>query len=426
MKEPLNLNVPPLSKNLPKSLLRIGVFIISLCFGILFFLSWLLEYNDTVNGSIIITTLNKPIDIYTKAAGEIFFFIKDNQLVQKNENIAVIKNNADYKDIQYVKALVKKYPSTPNIEKLAQVLLTKAPLLKLGDLQNDLIQLLNNYKELLLFRNTDRKTELIALKKEQIIDLQQQIQLFKQRDLLLQKDLSFTQKEIKVKKLLFEDKVISEREFDNTQQKQFSKQYNSISNLTAINEAKLKIKVLEEKIIELEKEATIAPLQKIKALAQSFELLNAQILIWEKRYVLTAPISGLCIFSNYLQNHDFIDKEIKLATIIPATNNNHLGILSLSVKGSGKIKIGQIVNIQLNDFPPSEFGIIKGKITSITPIYDKGITHIQVAFPNGLKSTYGQQLSFRQRMEGKAEVITNKMSLFQRLMNQIKSAHKNK
>jgi len=97
--------------------------------------------------------------------------------------------------------------------------------------------------------------------------------------------------------------------------------------------------------------------------------------------------------------------------------------------GIGKVKLGQIVNIKFDNFPYMEFGMLKGKIKSISlipTVTDKGsIYSAEVLFPNKLISNYGKTLAFSQEMTGTAEIITDDTKLLHRFFNPLKSLWKN-
>lgn len=58
-------------------------------------------------------------------------------------------------------------------------------------------------------------------------------------------------------------------------------------------------------------------------------------------------------------------------------------------------------------------GIIKAK--SLVPSGDAYV--IEIDLPEGLKTLYNRQLDFTQNMQGTAEIITDDMRLFQKIIN---------
>ncbi|MNY58537.1 hypothetical protein D3C86_1948840 [compost metagenome] len=84
--------------------------------------------------------------------------------------------------------------------------------------------------------------------------------------------------------------------------------------------------------------------------------------------------------------------------------------------------MGQRVNIRLANFPDREFGVLKGEIKNISLVPDKeGNLLIDVALPNGLKTSYNKQIAFQQEMKGNAEIVTEDLRLIERILYQFKS-----
>jgi HlyD family secretion protein len=88
--------------------------------------------------------------------------------------------------------------------------------------------------------------------------------------------------------------------------------------------------------------------------------------------------------------------------------------------GAGKVKVGQKVNIRLDNYPYMEFGMLEGRIANISDIPDQGMYYATVVFPDGLITSYGKALVFTQRLNGTAEIITNDIRLLHRILQPLK------
>ena len=101
------------------------------------------------------------------------------------------------------------------------------------------------------------------------------------------------------------------------------------------------------------------------------------------------------------------------------------GRMKVTSIGFGKIKVGQTVNIKLSGFPYLEFGILRGKVETISSVPEmsqEGLFYtIDVTLPEGLESTYHKQFPFVQNMDGVAEIITEDMRLIEQFIRPIKS-----
>ena len=85
-----------------------------------------------------------------------------------------------------------------------------------------------------------------------------------------------------------------------------------------------------------------------------------------------------------------------------------------------------MVNIRLDDYPYMEFGMIEGRVEGISAVPEQGVYCASVTFPMGLKTAYGKELVFSQRLTGTAEIITNYICLFHRILQPMKHLlHKN-
>lgn len=109
---------------------------------------------------------------------------------------------------------------------------------------------------------------------------------------------------------------------------------------------------------------------------------------------------------------------------------------------SGRIIIGQVllpllvpvrcvgndVIIKLDNYPYIEFGSIKGKVKSISPVTKKLKTEtsnietylVIVSLPDGLTTNYGESLYFKYEIKGTAEIVVKKRRLIERLFDNLK------
>ena len=92
---------------------------------------------------------------------------------------------------------------------------------------------------------------------------------------------------------------------------------------------------------------------------------------------------------------------------------------------NGKVRVGQRVNVKLNDFPYNEYGMLRVKIKNISlvPVVENNQSSyvLEVEFPDPLTTTYKKTISFRQQMSGQAEIITDDTRLLEKLLNPIRA-----
>jgi len=160
----------------------------------------------------------------------------------------------------------------------------------------------------------------------------------------------------------------------------------------------------------------------INILEESINNLNAAIATWEQTYLLVAPVSGGVTFTRFWSENQNVEAGEKVLTIIPAESGSLVGKISLPTKGAGKVKKGDQVNIQFDDYPHLQYGMVKGYVTNISQVADDDYYKVDVDLPTGLRTYYDIDIPFSQNMQGQAEILTDKLRMLQRVLNPIKSA----
>ncbi|MBE9491968.1 MAG: HlyD family efflux transporter periplasmic adaptor subunit, partial [Bacteroidetes bacterium] len=154
--------------------------------------------------------------------------------------------------------------------------------------------------------------------------------------------------------------------------------------------------------------------------------LIGQINIWEQNYLIEAPITGSASFNKFwAENQNVIIGE-KVISIVPYDSTNIIGKMLMPIRGSGKVKTGQKVNIKFFNYPYMEFGMVTGIIKNISQIPANNTYAVEVTFPEGLTTNYGITLNFNQQMKGFGEIITDDIRFLVRIIRPIRSLIQNR
>ena len=106
--------------------------------------------------------------------------------------------------------------------------------------------------------------------------------------------------------------------------------------------------------------------------------------------------------------------------IVPLEKQEVIAKLILPVHNSGKLKVGQTVNIKLNNYLFQEYGMLKGFVKNISVMPKNESYAIKVSLPNQLITTYNKKLDYKQEMQGTADIITEELSVFDRVFYQFR------
>lgn len=413
--------VQELLGQVPKWIIRWGTSAILMIFLLVIIGSGLFKYPEIQPSTIILTTENPPAKLVANTYGKIVrLFIEDKQKVKAGDHIVLIESAADYQNVLEIEKLLKNFRQNtdkgiyPEIEKSYS----------LGEIQSFFASFIKSYKNYLKFININYHEKKIKgikqeLKKYDIFYLR----LNEQSD-VLKKELVLAKKQFGRDSILFRQGVLSSSDYEKSESSLLKKEYAYKETHTELAAAKIKVEELNQKILDFELDYANEKGEKQNILYETFDRLIAEIDIWKQKYVLITPIDGIVTFNKFWSENQNVREGEVVLTILPDTAGGVIGKINLSVKGAGKVKKGQKVNIKFANYPHMEFGMIRGEVTSISLVPDKNFYSAEVKLTNGLVTNYGNEINFQQEMPGLAEIITDDMSLLRRIFNPAKSVIK--
>jgi multidrug resistance efflux pump len=404
----------------PHWMIRWGTVLIFVILFMLFFVSWFVKYPDVVKAEIVITTNIPPEKIVSKSSGRIeAILVKDKTKVFKNSALAIIENTANYRDVFLLKKIVEGYEINDSKKTFPFGLLKDA---QLGEIESAFAVFQKDYQAEELNTNLQPFEVENRAQHSEKIQIKERLDILEQQKGINESELQLQKNEVARFEILFNKGIVSAQEMEAKKlsylqaQKSYKGLLSSISQLksTLIDNDKLS----QNSQISGTKEGVNLG----RNMAQSFYQLKKVIKDWELAYVLKSSISGVVTFLQVWTANQTINVGDNVFSIIPDAKNGYVGKVKAPALNSGKIKVGQVVNIRLANFPDREFGILRGKIQNISLIPDKdGNLLLDVSLPNGLQTSYKKQILFQQEMKGSAEIVTEDLRLIERILYQFKS-----
>jgi multidrug efflux pump subunit AcrA (membrane-fusion protein) len=401
----------------PKTILRWGNTILFGFVAVILLLTWIIKYPDIVSSQIIITTKIPPQRLVAKTNGKIeIILVKDKSYILKNTPIAVIENSANYKQVFLLKSIV----DTINIER-SRFPFEKLQAVQLGEIENSFAVFQKEYMtNQLNLELQPYKVEGIAQSNE-AIQLRNRLNLLESQKLINQSELELQKNDVERYKTLYDKGIIATQEFERQKLTYLQSQKNYKNLLNSISQ-------LESSIIELTRNSQSTKINENKEninlernVLQAFFQLKKSIKDWELNYVLRSGIDGKLSYLQLWSKNQNVNTGDNIFSIIPKKDQGFIGKARALALNSGKIKVGQNVNIRLANYPDREFGMLVGRINAISLTPDReGNLLIDVSIPNGLKTTYRKQIYFQQEMTGTADIITEDLRLIERLFYQFK------
>jgi multidrug resistance efflux pump len=395
---------------------------LSMIFGIFFLLilgACIFKYPEVISAPVMITTKQPPVSLIARISGKIVrIFEQDGAMVKKGDPVALLENTANYEHICRVKALVlsgfvnKIDKHTPSLTEL-----------ELGSLQDDYEQLRKTTDNYIHFLKLSFIPTKITLLQKQILKQEEYYQKLLLQKKYQEKELMLSRKGFQRDSQLYhiDPPAISAFDYEKTEQAFVQKQSAFIGFTASMKNVESTILQMKKDIVELKMDQEKEEWEYKSALNESFRLFSAQLKQWEENYLLVSPISGKVSFSNYWSENQHITSGHRLASVVPGDSEGIIGKAKVPVTGFGKVEVGQQVNIKLNGFPYMEFGMLKGRIKSISMVPDESGYSVDIEITSGMVSSYKEQLKFIQEMDGTAEIITRNVQAIYRFINPLKA-----
>lgn len=409
--------------NIPGWIIRWGISMIFIIFVIVVAITYFIKYPEVISAPVVLTTVNPPAELIVRSTGKIDRFLVGNDAaVQAGEDIAVLRNTADYEAVIGLENTL-----TKNGERwgsyLSNEFTEQSP--HLGELQSHWLQFAKACKTYRQYLSTGAIARKQTLLRQQIEKTGQNLQSQKQQLSLLGKDREFELRNLRRDSTLYRAQAITEVEYDNSLRSALQKDISLINQQTVLINAESNMLSMENQLAELSAQYENEITQYHIQLSEARENLLAQINQWRERYVLTSPIDGTVAFAKYWSENQHIMTGERLATVIPGDSMQVIGKMYIPSAGFAKVTIGQQVNVKLNGFPYMEYGMLKGELVSLSPVPEREGYAAEVIFPQGLISSYQTSFRFIPQMDGVGEIITKNMRLIERFIQPIKAAMKN-
>ena len=379
------------------------------------------EYPDTVSGSIVVTTRAAPLRVVAPTLGRLRLLAENESKVQKGTCLGFIENGASYKDVLW---LEKACESPLGLDSRLRFPTS----LCLGTLStpfNDFVlsytmfdqirstKVYDNMRSALLSQQATSRSVLEGLSEK--IGIHEEILQGTQRqyegDSTLHRMGALSDESLARSR----DRVLEDRK---TKADLRISQRMKLAELasTGIDMGKIDIEAREELMSSYD------------AMLAKYNVLRNEIRLWKERYLILSPITGTLEYLGFLRDGMFVTASAELFSVYPG-NKTAVGELTIPSNGAGKVMAGQEVRIRLTNYPYSEYGYIRGRVSHIsaavrrveTPQGMENAYLVRVSLPDSMRTNYGKVLPLVAELNGVGDVVTRKRRLLERLFDNIQS-----
>lgn len=407
---------------IPAWIVRWGITVLLGVIGMLLIGSCFFKYPDVITAQMTLTSPHPAVQVVARTSGRISrLYVDEGTPVPAGSPLAVIENAASTQAVGQLKERLAAIVFAPD-SALGSFLPDEAGVL--GDVQTDYLAFLRTLHE---YRNY--KT--LAYYPKKIAAIEGQIGKYRlySDNLSRQREVTASQFQLAGRQyardsLLFVRKVISASEHEASRSEWLQSRYTLEGADASLNNLKIQIGALEESLLDLRLEQSEKERGLLQDYRRSVEQLQNAIHAWELNYRLVSPIAGRVTFTKYWHENQYIPAGETVFSVVPAEQETLLGVATLPIQRSGKVKKGQRVIIRFANYPDQEFGIVNGVVTSLSLVPDADNYRVEIALPEGLRTNYKKTLPVSQEMQATAEIVTEDLRLIERFFLPVKKVLK--
>ncbi len=384
-------------------------------------LGFLIEYPDTVSGSVSVTGEVSPVRMTVPSTGRLHLVVNNTQTVKRGQILAYVESGADFGDVLALDSLCKKAIMNGIIPELAD----ETSLGELNAAYANLFLAAMKYNKL-------KGSKLYVNMRQTLYDEEQAArQMVENVDKEIALRQAFTEhqkQELRNDSLLLAQGAVSANEVNDRAQSVRTSQIQlyELQNTSYAKMSEVSKNHVEKSRIDINEEEALR--EAYDNVSACLGVLVAQIGEWKKKYLVVSPIDGRVEYLGFWKNYMYAAEGQDFVSIVPA-QGNVCAEMYVPLVGAGKIEAGQDVNIKLYDYPYQEFGSVKGKVESISlqsAVSRQGNNTaetylVRVDFPDGLRTNYGKVLRCNFETKGTADIIVRKQRLIQRLFDNLRN-----
>ncbi len=408
----------------PSRMVRYGIFVFAVIFSLIILSGFLFHYPDILYSSIVVTSENPPAILEARATGKIDkLFVRDNDEVVEGQMIALIENPADFEDVFLLEKLIEGIqPAFDTMNFVVPANFRKN--LQLGTMQEFYSQFLTRFQELNEFYQRNYYVLKDKSYEEQLRNSRILYKRLWEQKVAIDKEYEIKQRNYERQKNLLANELVSATELENAELEMLSKKSELEGLRSDLAEQQIDISEIDQNIIENDNEFYDKKNQYESAVLHAFGILKSEVRNWFLTYLIRSPLEGTVTFNKFYAENQNINEGDRAFTIVPDDVGQLIGKVELPVRGSGKVKEGLNVNVKFDNYPYMEFGLVRGKVKSISLVPENSFYMVEVEFQSGLVTNYGHKLQMQSQLTGQAEIITEDLRLIQRFFNPLKALWK--
>jgi multidrug efflux pump subunit AcrA (membrane-fusion protein) len=410
----------------PGWLLRSGIGIVAFFVFILIGGSMLFSYPDIIEAPVVVLADNPPVNLVAMSNGKLErIFRQEGDYIQKGDLIAVIESPLFPDDVLWLRQTLLK-ESTQNLDKNTFSSGNLPQNINLGPLQNPYNDWLKALHDLEQFNELNYHHQKLTHLNTQLAERAQLQQQTRKQLETFSQIYQLSAQNYRRDSALVAQNFIAPVDFERTYSDFLSRRITLEDYQSQLINLEVQKNDIRSTLLETQRDFTQRQSEYRMRVQSSFENLKSQVLLWEKNYAFVAPVSGELVFAGAWTQNQQINSGDQVFSVIPEENGEFIARGGIPLQGSGKVKTGDRVNIRLSNYPYQEYGVLQGEVRHVSAIPAGDHFPFQIRLNNQLKTSYNTDLGHHAMLEGVAQIITEDISLFNRMINPLRSLRRNR
>jgi multidrug resistance efflux pump len=376
--------------------------------------AWLIRYPDVISARIEITTARPPVRVVAQASGRIVRMLvtRDAQPVRAGELLAVIESAADVDEVLALRRQLEA-GAPPAGESCGE------RRRELGELEAPYAEYVRRCRERSLADRRLGRHDRLAQLRAQIASFARIGQRLESQRKLLDVQVGLAARRHTAAQELAERRYAPADEVAELESAYLTRKAAREKAEADVLDNHIRIEEAKRAIVDLEYDVELRGDDIALALDEAEKRLRGALATWERRYLLRAAVDGEVWLFRYWSTNQHVKEGEEVMVVVPE-KADLIGRVLLPELNSGKIALGQRVNIRVDRYRVSEVGLVRGVVDGIAPVARDGHYLVNVRLPEGLKTSYGVSLRLGPEMHGAADIVTEELRLVERAFYQFR------
>lgn len=402
----------------PSFVERNGIQIIACIFVILLLSTWFVKFPDRIIQQGYLSADNAPIEIKPKTEGVLDrLLVANGEMVEKGQVLAWLSSEIGHQDVLTLLAELEKVETVMLFDggrTDRKTFIRNTAALSLGELQQHYSAFISSFLQYEDYNQNGFYRDKIAAARQEIHNMQLRNRIIEEQMNLSRKDISISRETYAVDHLLEKSSLVTKDELRRTESQIIGKEKGHQELVLSLMRNETSIKDKAGDITQLNHDIGQNSIQ----FAQAVRDLKARLTGWVDRHAIRANTAGKVEYSSFLHERQLILANRPIGYVIPA-NSGYFLKTTLGQNALGKLEKNIPVEIRFSGYPFKEFGSVEGRLVHISDIaVDSGFLS-KVAMPQGLQTSLGHKIPYRENLRAEAVFVTKDIRLLKRLFNSL-------